>query len=81
MATFFVEFNDGRRDAPYSYVANGYFVYGTRQLVLTGPHAEGSSAVNVIICHFNRGNNDQAKCSLVLESTQQECAVFRLDRV
>jgi len=61
-----------------SYTAKGYYVYAARKLVLTAD--EGTHADVVTICTFNFGDNDQAECKIVLESSLDECGLVRVDR-
>lgn len=64
---------------PYSFVVDGYFIFATRQLVLEGRRPMDLGAVSVSMCYFNRGN-DQADCSLLLESSELACGVYLLER-
>lgn len=62
-----------------SYTARGYFVYAARKLVVASdPGNENRVAT---ICTFNFGDNDHAKCKVVLEASLQECGLGRLNRV
>ena len=72
---------DGDLSKNYSFMVSGYFTYATQQLVVSGRRVEDGGAYSAIVCNFNRGDNEQADCKLVLESTQTACAVFKLNRV
>jgi len=75
-ATVTREFEDA---LPVSYTARGYYIFAARKLVLA---ADAGTNKNIgTICTFNFGNNDDAECKLVLESSLDECGMVRVERV
>lgn len=62
-----------------SYTAHGYFVYASRKLVVIAD-ANAPNRIGVI-CDFTFGDNDHAACKIVQESSLEECAMARLNRV
>lgn len=62
-----------------SYTARGYFVYAARKLVVM---AEANAPNRIgYVCNFTFGDNDHAACKIVQESSLEECAMARLNRV
>jgi len=75
-ATVTREFEDSTAT---SYTARGYYVYAARKLVLAAdPGADTDVAT---ICTFNFGDNDNAECKIVQESSLDECGLVRVERV
>lgn len=63
-----------------SYNARGYFVYGTRQLVVALDQGQNVPVFGVV-CTFNTGDNDNADCEIKMVASLNQCGRVRVQRV
>ena len=56
----------------------GYYVYGSKRLVMTPVKKDEHHMVLSFICDFNHGDDNRTDCELIYEASHFKCAEMHL---